>query len=150
MLHLALSTYLHILSAITICCCIVLQLLTLKSTLSLDALNLLKKADNTYGIASFLVIGTGLLNWLYFGKGEQYYSNNSLFILKFSLFAVVGLLSIYPTIIITQKRKKLRNSSSQSIALVSYQKIKWLMRVELCIMIVLPLLAELMANGFDL
>jgi len=63
---------------------------------------------------------------------------------------VVGLLSIYPTIIFARLKKRHKQEKPESIALPNYSGVRAFILAELLIMFFIPLLAELMANGIDL
>lgn len=150
MLSLSINTYAHLLFIITIFCCLVAESMLVKATMSFKDVKKLSKIDGLYGFAAIMVVATGMLNWLSLGKGDAYYNGNTFFILKFSLFVVVGLLSLYPTIVFLRTRKKHKSTKPAAIDFVAHKAVKRVIIVELAIMAVIPLLAELMANGIDL
>ena len=96
------------------------------------------------------MVGTGLLNWMNFGKGYDYYANNTLFIIKFTLFIGVGLLSLYPTILFAKLKKQHKAEQPEVIQLSQFRSIQKVIVLELILMGCIPLLAELMANGIDI
>ncbi len=147
MLGLAINTYVHILCVIIVISCLVIQRFTIKSRLKWESLKLLLKADKLYGLAAIVVATTGLLNWFYFGKGGSYYSGNTIFIIKFSLFIVVGLLSIYPTFWFSRYKRRHRSTPPERVSIDNIDRIKLVITLELAIMAIIPLLATLMANG---
>ncbi|MBC6400895.1 MAG: DUF2214 family protein [Ekhidna sp.] len=150
MTGLALNTYVHILFIIVIFCCLIAELMLINDQVSFSTIKRLSKIDGLYGLAAIIVVTTGLLNWMKFGKGYDYYSNNSLFIIKFSLFIVVGLLSLYPTILFAKWKKRHKEKQPEVIRLSHSNKVRKVIMLELGIMAFIPLLAELMANGIDL
>ena len=150
MLPLALNTYIHLLFIIIIVICLALELVTLKPTLSYRTVNWLSKVDGLYGFAAIVVVTTGILNWLQFGKGAAYYNNNTLFVSKFALFVLVGLLSIYPTVLILRLKRRNKAEKPERIEFTSYPTARKVIILELVIMLFIPLLAELMANGIDI
>ncbi|MEQ8546677.1 MAG: DUF2214 family protein [Cyclobacteriaceae bacterium] len=106
-------------------------------------LKLLTKIDGLYGFGAILTTGMGLWMWLgELGKPAAFYGDNWIFTLKFSLFIVVGLLSIYPTIFFIQKAKLNETVKVPTI-------LKKLVYVELLIVFVMPWLAGLMARGIQ-
>lgn len=149
MLNLALNTYFHILMIIGVFTSIIVELVLISKEISWGTLKKLLRADMFYGITAILVVITGLLNWFVFGKGAAYYSNNTLFLTKFSLFIIVSLLSIYPTVIFARLKKKHKNDPPESFDIPNYKNVKTIIRLELAILLLLPLLATLMANGLD-
>ena len=150
MIQLALNTYVHLICIIAVFCCLILELRLVKETVSWNTLRLLNKIDGIYGIAAILVVATGLLNWIVFGKGYDYYAGNILFIIKFSLFIVVGLLSIFPTVMFAKLKKRNKEEPPSSLTLLYHDKIRKVIILEIAIMSCIPLLAELMANGIDI
>lgn len=147
---LAINTYIHLLSIITIFICLVLELIYLNPKLEWNKLLRILKIDGIYGIAAIVTVATGLLNWMKFGKGYDYYSNNQLFIIKFSLFVIVGLLSLYPTITFARHKKRNKKQPPELVEIASYSSLKKIILLELGIMSIIPLLATLMANGIGL
>jgi len=77
-----------------------------------------------------------------FGKPAVYYTKNWVFHTKITLFLLVGLLSIYPTVFFIKNRK----GNSQEIVEVPGAVI-WTLRIELTLLLIIPLLAGLMAHG---
>ena len=84
-------------------------------------------ADNLYGLAAFLWIGTGL--WRAFGgleKGTSYYLGSGLFWIKMGLFGLIFLLEIYPIILLMKWRQKLKRDQEidlrpkSDLATISY------------------------------
>ena len=150
MINLALNTYIHILFVIVIFCCLVAELILVSDRITFSTMSKLSKIDGLYGLAAVIVVITGFLNWMKFGKGYDYYSNNSLFTIKFSLFIIVGLLSLYPTILLAKLKKRHKKERPEVIRLPKSSAIRKVIILELGIMALIPLLAELMANGIDL
>lgn len=150
MIYLAINTSIHILMIIGVFVSLILQLIFVKKEIDSKTLKLISKTDATYGVAAILVVTTGLLNWLKLGKGYEYYANNTLFIIKFSLFIVIGLLSIYPTVVFAKLKKKQKNDPSDIIAIPHYPFVIATIKAEIGILLIMPFLATLMANGIDI
>jgi len=96
------------------------------------------------------VLATGVARVLWFGKGAAYYMGNSLFHAKVGLFVLVGLLSILPTVMFIKWRKPVKagqvpEPSARQVALVT-----WSIRIELLLLLAIPLLAALMARGYGM
>ena len=134
--------YIHFISIFVIVGTLVSEHLLLKKEMTPTELNRLSRIDAVYGLAAVTLLGVGLTLWLGgFGKPSIYYTQNWIFILKISLFAGIGLLSVYPTIFFIKKRR----SVEQSIKIPS--SIFWMLRIELLLLFIIPLLAGLMARG---
>jgi putative membrane protein len=107
----------------------------------------LVKVDRIYGIAAGVVFATGLVR-IYFGtKGAAWYWGNWLLHVKLTLFVLVGLISIAPTLRFARWRKALRADGS----LPSEQDVRGarkLVMLQAHIIPFIPLAAVFMARGF--
>lgn len=135
--------YVHFISIFTIAATLVAEHLLLKKELSRNEISRLARIDGVYGIAALVLLGAGLTLWLGgFGKPAEFYSKNWIFHLKLSLFVCIGLLSIYPTIFFLKNRK---GNPEEVVAIPN--KIFWMLRLELLLLFIIPLLAGLMAKS---
>lgn len=138
--------YIHFISIFTIVGCLVSEHLLLKPTLSRIEIDRISKIDGVYGIAVLILLGAGLTLWLGgFGKPTAFYSENPIFHLKLGLFVAIGILSIYPTVFFFQKRK-----GNPSDAVNIPNVLIWLIRMELALLLIMPILAGIMAKGIGL
>lgn len=138
--------YLHFLSILTIAATVLGEYLLLKPVMTRQEIGRLSKIDAFYGLAAIVLLGAGLTLW--FGgisKPTFYYSKNWIFHLKVGLFAFVGILSIYPTVFFIKQRK---GDAAETITIPS--KLIWMIRLELILLLIIPLLATLMARGIGL
>ncbi|SMD42644.1 putative membrane protein [Aquiflexum balticum DSM 16537] len=135
--------YLHFISVFAIVGALVSEHLLLKSTLSRKEILRLSKIDGVYGLAVLSLLGVGMTLWLGgIGKPTEFYSSNPIFHIKLTLFVVIGLLSIYPTVFFIKQAK------GDPIEMVAIPKsIFWMVRFELLILLIMPILAGLMAKG---
>jgi putative membrane protein len=90
-------------------------------------------------VAAGVVLAVGLLRVFYFEKGAAYYFHSGTFIAKLALFALVGLLSIYPTRKFIAWRKAIDASSVPAI--------RRIIHLELVAVVLILLMAALMADG---
>lgn len=138
--------YLHFISIFTIVSALAAEYLLLKNEMKRAAVNRLAQIDAIYGVAALVLLSVGLTLWLgSIGKPSIFYSGNWIFITKISLFGVIGILSIYPTIFFIRNRK---GQPSESIKIPN--AIFWMLRLELILIFLIPLLAGLMAKGIGL
>lgn len=82
-----------------------------------EDLNSVFFADNMYGLAALLWVGTGL--WRAFGgleKGTDYYLESNAFWIKMTLFAVLFAFEIYPMVTLIKWRMKLKKGEDFSLA----------------------------------
>ena len=135
--------YLHFISIFLIFSTLVSEHLFLKKELTRNEIARLAKIDAVYGIAALTLLIAGLTLWLSgAGKPALFYSKNWIFHAKLSLFVIVGVLSIHPTIFFIKNRK----GNSNEIIHVPVS-VFWALRLELLLLVIIPILAGLMAKG---
>ncbi len=108
--------------------------------------SLLARIDSVYGLAAVILLLAGLTLWLgSIGKPAEFYSKNWIFLTKICLFIAIGLLSIYPTVFFIKNRK------GQPDEFITIPKvIFWMLRLEILLVFMIPILAGLMAKGIGL
>ena len=148
MLYQAIFAYLHYLSIIGVFITLVIELILFKPSLTHREARVIQRTDSVYGLSALMVLVTGLLRAFYFGKGYEYYFGNNIFLLKLGLFLVVGILSIYPTIVFIKWRKFIKPGESLTVDKSRAVRVMNLIRLEVLIILFLPLLAALMSRGF--
>ena len=104
----AFFAFLHHLAAFALVAALAVEFVLIKSELSLANARKLLVVDQVFGAASGIVLIVGFLRVFVFEKGAAYYFHSAPFIGKLSLFILVGLLSIYPTIVFLSWRATLR------------------------------------------
>lgn len=135
--------YIHFISIFAIAATLVSEHLLLRPVLKRRDLVKIARIDGVYGLAVVTLLAAGLTLWLgSFGKPAEYYNKNWVFHTKIALFTIVGLLSIYPTVFFLKNRK---GDPEQEVAVPA--AIVWMVRVEILILFIIPLLAGLMARG---
>jgi putative membrane protein len=135
--------YLHFISIFAIVSTLVAEHLLLRKQLTRAEIGRLSRIDAVYGMAALMLLIVGLTLWLGgFGKPTVFYSKNWIFHLKITLFVVVGLLSIYPTVFFIRQR---RGAPDELVDIP--KSVFWMLRIELMILFIIPLLAGLMAHG---
>src|ERR1700748_2348395 len=92
-----LFAFLHHLCAFTLVAALAIEFALIRMELTLVSARRLQLTDLVLGIAAGLLLVIGLLRVFFFEKGPQYYWHSHAFLTKFSLFIIVGLLSIIPT-----------------------------------------------------
>ena len=107
----ALFAFLHHLAAFALVSAIAVEFVLLKGELNVANARKILRADQIYGAAAGALLVVGLLRVFFFEKGAAYYFHSVPFIAKLSLFAAVGLLSIYPTRKILSWRAALKERS---------------------------------------
>ncbi len=134
--------YLHFVSILTVAGSLVSEHMLLSKELSRKAIKKIATLDAIYGIASIAILITGLSMWLWIGKGADFYSKNPLLHIKVTLFVIIGLLSIKPTMFFLKNRK------GEQDEIVSIPKnIFMFIRIEILILFLIPILSVLIAKG---
>jgi len=120
---------------------------SLRGELDAAGLKRIFLADNFWGIAALLWVGTGL--WRAFGgldKGTAYYLASTAFEVKMGLFAAVGLLEIWPMATLIAWRIRIAKGGR-----VDTRPARWFARIsELQVLLLVGMLlaATAMARGF--
>jgi len=135
--------YLHFISIFAIVGSLVAEHLLLKNEMTRIEINRVARIDAVYGMAALTLLVAGLTLWLgSFGKPAGFYTKNWIFHTKITLFILVGLLSTYPTVFFIKNRK---GDPGESVVIP--KSVFWMLRVELLLIFIIPLLAGLMAKG---
>jgi putative membrane protein len=135
--------YVHFISIFAIVGSLVAEHLLLKKTLSRTEIERLSKIDGIYGLAVLVLLVVGLTLWFGgYGKPTEFYNQNPIFHTKLALFGIIGISSIYPTVYFFKNRKGDPNE-----ILTVPKSIFWMLRLEILLLFVIPILAGLMAKG---
>lgn len=135
--------YLHFISIFAIVGSLVSEHLLLKKELTRAEISRIARIDAVYGMAALTLLAAGLTLWFSgVGKDSVYYSKNWIFHLKLTCFAAIGILSIFPTMFFLKNRK---GNPSEIVAIP--KAIFWMLRCELMLLFIIPLLAGLMAKN---
>jgi len=143
----SLFAFLHHFAAFGLVAALAVESALTKDELTPNSARSILRADRVYGIAAMFIIVVGVLRVLYFEKGAAYYVHSVPFIVKMSLFAIVGLLSIYPTREFLSWRKSLREGVLPVVPEARMQTIQTIIRLELGCIVLIILCAVLMARG---
>ena len=143
-MDLVITRYLHFIFIFAIISSVVAEHLLIKEQMTRKEIKRMSVLDAIYGFAAIGVLAVGFYMWFYTGKTE-FYGKNPIFHTKITLFVVVGLLSIKPTIFFLKQRK---GNPDELVAVP--KSLKMFLRLELLLLFVIPLLAVLMAKGYGL
>ena len=143
-LHLAIAHHLLIFMLFGI---LVSELVLVRQSMAGDDLKRIASIDLWYGIIALLIVIVGFSRAVFAAKGWVYYSVNSFFWAKIGVFALIGVLSIWPTVKYLNWRRDFRIAGTapdaQSVLLV--RRILWL---EVFLFAFLPAFAAAMARGY--
>jgi putative membrane protein len=118
--------------------------------LSGSSLRILVKMDAAYGATAGLILVVGFCRVYWGAKGAAFYLENPLFWAKIAAFAVVGLLSILPTIIILRWGKQAKADPAFAPSDADIAKVRRALGWELVVFALIPIFAAAMARGYGL
>lgn len=136
--------YLHFIAILVLAGALLIENMATTRTINGEDARNLARVDAVYGLSAALVLLCGLTLWFWVGKPAAFYSGNPLFHLKVGLFVLMGLLSLYPTRFYLRHRKSTAEQISVPRPLI------WVLRTEIGLLFLLPVLAVLMARGIGL
>ena len=144
----AILAYLHLLAILTMVVFIASEAALCRvEWLNAAVVERLAKVDRVYGIAAVAVIATGVARSWWGVKGTAWYWTNPLLHLKLTLFVIVGLISIFPTLRYLRWRQALRTTGALP-AEAEIRKTRKLVMIQAHIIAVIPLAAVFLARGF--
>jgi putative membrane protein len=144
----AILAYLHLLAILTMVVFIASEAALCRvEWLNAAVVERLAKVDLVYGIAAITVLATGVARTWWGVKGTAWYWTNPLLHIKLTLFIVIGVVSIFPTLTYIRWRKGLRVSGALP-AEAEIRKTRKLVMVQAHLIAVIPLVAVFLARGF--
>jgi putative membrane protein len=141
------AAFIHHAAAFLVVAALMVELVVLKGDLTPTAARSVLRMDAAYGIAALVLLVVGTLRVFYTEKGAAYYFASGSFLTKLTLFIIVGLLSIYPTMTFLRWRKALREGRAPDLDAGTRRKVRMLIHIELTLLFVIMLMAAMMARG---
>ena len=142
--------FLHFLAVFGIFAAIFLEWQTMSPAPSHAEATRIQRSDRWYGILAGVVLVVGFLRVYYFEKGKDFYVANPWFHAKLTLFLVIGLLSIYPTVRFIKWRAQTKQGLAPAVTATEYRRIIAVLRAELVLLLAMAVCASLMARGVGL
>ena len=143
----SLFAFLHHVAAFSFVAALVLEFVLIKDELSVRTARKLLVVDLVAGVSAGVVLVAGLLRVFFFEKGAGYYFHSAPFLAKASLFVIIALLSIRPTVEFLSWRKSLREGRVPVVSEAKMRSIRLFIHAELAGIVLLLLNAALMAKG---
>ena len=144
----ALLSYAHILAILTMTVFLASEAALCRAEwLNAAVVERLVKLDIIYGVSALAVLLTGVARIVWGAKGMGWYLTNPLMHVKFTLFIVMALLSIKPTLAYRRWRQALRASGALPDA-QQLTRTRRLVMLQAHTLPLLPLAAVFMARGF--
>ena len=142
-----LFAFLHHLCAFTLVAAVAIEFTLIRQELTLSSARRLQVTDAVLGVAAGALLIIGLLRVFYFEKGASYYFHSHAFLTKFSLFIIIGLLSIIPTMEFLSWREEIKAGEVPVMDAKQRRRVTMIIHSELAAIVVILLCAAIMARG---
>tara|TARA_Y100001968_G_C19439226_1_gene761594 strand:+ start:2971 stop:3453 length:483 start_codon:yes stop_codon:yes gene_type:complete len=142
--------YIHYLSFMICFGALLYERISLKSDPSKQEAISMVIADIIYGIAGIALLISGIYRVIKFGQGSEFYTQNPIFWTKIVIFALVGSLSLYPTITYILWAIPLSKGNLPNITENLVSRLRLIVNIELIGFASIPFLATIMARGIGL
>ena len=146
----SLMATLHHIFAFTLTACLIYEFVAYRKGLGVEEARRIQRVDLVYGISAGLLIAVGLLRVFFFEKGANYYFHNYLFWTKMALFAIVGLMSIFPTVRFMKWNSALKANLAPEIPDEEFKRIRLFLWLELAGIALILFAAPMMARGIGM
>lgn len=141
---------LHHLAAFSLIAILAVEIALVRPGLDESTVRRLARVDMAFGIAAGAVLVFGFARVLYGVKGPAYYIGNWVFWTKIGIFALIGLISIQPTLRFLAWRRQLAADPKALPPADEVAKVKRLIHIEASLALLLPILGAAMARGYGL
>ena len=142
--------YIHYLSFMLCFGALVFERISLKVNPNRQEAISMVVADIIYGIAGIALLVSGIYRVIKFGQGSEFYTENPIFWIKIIVFALVGSLSLYPTITYVLWAIPLSKGTLPKVTDNLVSRLRLIINIELVGFASIPFLATLMARGVGL
>jgi putative membrane protein len=147
MLDSAIFAFLHHLAAFTMVAALAVEFVLIRGELTLASARMIQRTDIVYGVAATILVVVGFLRVFYFEKGSAFYFSSGTFMAKISLFFLVALISLPPTLEFLKWRKATAQGQVPVLEPKRLARIRRLIHIELAGVVLILLFAALMARG---
>ena len=142
--------YVHYLSFMVCAGALIYERISLKPSPDRKEAISMVVADIIYGIAGVALLVSGIYRVIKFGQGPDFYTQNPIFWTKIIIFALVGSLSLYPTITYVLWAIPLSKGTLPEVTDKLVSRLRLIINIELVGFASIPFLATLMARGIGL
>ena len=142
--------YIHYLSFMICFGALIFERISLKTDPNKKEAISMVAADIIYGIAGIALLISGIYRVIKFGQGSEFYIQNPIFWTKIIIFALVGSLSLYPTVTYILWAIPLSKGNLPNVKSNLVSRLKLIINIELIGFSLIPLFASFMARGIGL
>lgn len=133
--------YIHFIGIMSVAATLVMQHLIFAPEVSKKELKKIAFLDVIYWISIVLTLFAGLMLLLGVGKDVSFYLSNKDFHIKSTLFLIVILLAVYPTLFLRKHKKSDEDTIKMPKVIIM------LIRMQLLLVFIIPLFGVLIARG---
>mgnify|MGYP001068978696 CR=1 FL=1 len=141
---------LHHLLVFSLAGIIAAEFVLIRNTMHASTPRRLGRVDRHYGMLAMLVIIAGLARVLYGLKGWEFYVYNWVFWAKIAAFAVVGILSIRPTMRIIAWNRQIAANAAFKVPDEELASVRKAILAQAIVFLLIPVFAAAMARGYGL
>jgi putative membrane protein len=142
-----LFAFLHHLCAFTLVAAVAIEFVLIRGELTLASARRLQVTDLVLGIAAGLLLFVGLVRVFFLEKGPDYYWHSHAFLTKFSLFVIMALVSIIPTMEFLSWRGAIKAGQVPVMDANKRKRVTAVIHGELAAIVIILLCAAIMARG---
>ena len=139
--------FFHHLCAFILTACLIYEFIAYRKELTLADARRIQRVDLAYGISAGLLLVFGTLRVFFFEKGVSFYVHGPFFWGKMAAFAIVGILSIDPTIRYIRWNESIRENVAPAVSEAVYKRTRILLWLEMVGIVLILLAAPMMARG---
>lgn len=141
-----LFAFFHHVAAFTLVSALAVEFVLIRQDLTLAIARRLPIVDAVLGVSAGLLLIIGLSRVFFFEKGAAYYFHSHAFMTKFSVFIIVALLSILPTVEFLSWRKPVKAGQLPVVSERKLRIIRSIIHGELAAVVIILLCAAIMAR----
>lgn len=142
-----LFAFFHHVAAFALVSALAVEFVLIRQDLTLAIARRLPIVDAVLGVSAGLLLIIGLSRVFFFEKGAAYYFHSHAFMTKFSVFIIVALLSILPTVEFLSWRKPVKAGQLPVVSERKLRIIRSIIHGELAAVVIILLCAAIMARG---
>ena len=142
--------YIHYLSFMLCFGALIYERISLKANPNRQEAISMVIADLIYGIAGIALLVSGIYRFIKFGQGAEFYTQNPVFWTKIVVFALVGTLSLYPTVTYVLWAIPISKGELPRVSINLVSRLRLIINIELIGFASIPFIASLMARGVGL
>jgi len=146
----AIMAFLHHIFAFTLTACLAYEFVAYRQNMTIEEVRCIQRVDLVYGISAGLILIVGLLRVFFYEKGVSFYAQSPFFWVKMMTFAIVGLLSIDPTIRYLRWNRLLKENQPPVTSDAEFKRARLLLTLEVIGLAVILFSAAMMARGIGI